>query len=408
MKMEYILINSENKRKNNDEENKIEIPNLLDFLNKNFEKVATKNLKSKTKIIGTFEYNNNKYDFTIRKYTKHMLYYFTLNSEISKKKINKIVEVDKKIKVIFKEKFIVICSYDSISEYYCNRIYPKLNNFERRLRLLMFNVYTFLYGEKYYDMISNDVKKAYREDKSVATESEKIEKLKQFLYTLEYGAIDILLFTPRPVKDLEKVRNELLKFVENDNVTINELKKEIKNLELKSDWQKIFEPKITINNIQNIISELRVLRNKVAHCRFFINDDYKQCNKLLNKVLPELEEAIKITMSQGFEEYNNKQLYDVFKGINEMLNLTKENISNLTLNLNSSILSSYKNPFANVDITKINNLFSGIDMEQFKNPFADMDVTKINNSSFNTHIQKNEDNCFKLENYKPKEEDLKK
>ena len=47
--------------------------------------------------------------------------------------------------------FIMIISYDSISEYYCNKAYPKLNELERNLRRLLLNTYTINFGTEYFE-----------------------------------------------------------------------------------------------------------------------------------------------------------------------------------------------------------------------------------------------------------------
>ena len=46
--------------------------------------------------------------------------------------------------------YVMIVSYDAVSEYYCNKIYPKLNQLERNLRKLLFNTYTLQFGLDYY------------------------------------------------------------------------------------------------------------------------------------------------------------------------------------------------------------------------------------------------------------------
>ena len=54
---------------------------------------------------------------------------------------------------------IMVISYDAISEYYCNKIYPKLNELERNLRKLLFNIYIVNFGKDYYKAtVSEDLK----------------------------------------------------------------------------------------------------------------------------------------------------------------------------------------------------------------------------------------------------------
>ncbi|MFA0816273.1 MAG: hypothetical protein ACC608_10855 [Anaerofustis sp.] len=56
----------------------------------------------------------------------------------------------------FRQKYIPVISFDSVSEYYCNRIHPKLNELDRRLRQLMFHIYTSHFGADYIQSDSFD------------------------------------------------------------------------------------------------------------------------------------------------------------------------------------------------------------------------------------------------------------
>ena len=114
-----------------------------------------------------------------------------------------------------RERYIDIISYDAVSEYYCNKIYPKLNTLERNLRKLLFNIYVVNFGLNYYkatineglqnkakQVVNRDSRKKEKDhikEKYTATtrkEVEEIELLQRFFYSLEYGDIQDLLFTP--------------------------------------------------------------------------------------------------------------------------------------------------------------------------------------------------------------------
>lgn len=49
------------------------------------------------------------------------------------------------------EKYTLITSYDSVSKYYCNKMYPLLNEVERKLRKLLYIMYTLRYRKDYID-----------------------------------------------------------------------------------------------------------------------------------------------------------------------------------------------------------------------------------------------------------------
>lgn len=54
------------------------------------------------------------------------------------------------------ERYIPIISYDAISEYYCNKIIPRLNSLERNLRKLLFNIYIVNFGRNYYQATTSE------------------------------------------------------------------------------------------------------------------------------------------------------------------------------------------------------------------------------------------------------------
>ena len=63
------------------------------------------------------------------------------------KEIDKAIITNNKLS----KNYIIITSYDSISEYYCNKVYPKLNEFERKFRKLLFITYTAQFKKAYFE-----------------------------------------------------------------------------------------------------------------------------------------------------------------------------------------------------------------------------------------------------------------
>lgn len=90
-------------------------------------------------------------------YTKENDYYLDIyiNSRINANIINDLEKINK----IFcndstlNKNYYIILSYDKISEYYCNNLYPYLNEFERNLKNILFNIYILKYGYNYYNGI---------------------------------------------------------------------------------------------------------------------------------------------------------------------------------------------------------------------------------------------------------------
>ena len=111
------------------------------------------------------------------------------------------------------ERYIAIISYDAISEYYCNKIIPKLNSLERNLRKLLFNIYIVNFGRNYYQATTGEEFQAKIKRVIQASgnkEKKEEERLKQFFYSLEFNDIQTLLFTPSWTPLMRKLRRSFL------------------------------------------------------------------------------------------------------------------------------------------------------------------------------------------------------
>lgn len=356
MKMEYILLKKEKTKKNkNKAENVIVIsPSPVELIKKNFEEVTVNKITDEDEEIlrsnwdGKFIVNKTEIIFSIKQYEKHKLSYLNINMKGNN--IQNIEIVDEKINNIMTDNYIVITSYDIISEFYCNKIYKKLNNFERKLKELIFDIYTFSYGINYYKRnFSDDLKIKVKRlsDKSIATDTKEVEQLKQSLYELDYNDIMELLFTPKWLEDDEKDKLDLMRKIEEGKLSSDELIDCIENIRPKSDWDRLFLPQIgELSDIEKSIDQLRKLRNRVAHCKFFRKEHYEECLDLLKILNKQINKALKIVMNIDFQELNAQYANDILrKGLatlQESLSAFSKNIVNLmheTFNQMSSIIS---------------------------------------------------------------------
>ncbi len=355
MKMEYILI-KKNKTKmiKNKDENIIVIPSSpLQLIEKNFDKVKVNKISNEDEETlrsnwdGTFSVNDTEISFSIKQYSKHKLSYLSIYTKVNN--IDNMESIDEKINKIMGKSYIVITSYDCISELYCNKIYKKLNNFERKLKELIFDIYTFSYGINYYDRnFSDELKSKVKKsrDKSISTDTKDIEQLKQSLYELDYNDIMELLFTPKWLLDDEKDKFDLIEKI--DKLSSKELRDCIENIKPKSDWDRLFLPQIgEIPNIEELIDELRKLRNKVAHCKFFRKEHYEECLELLKILNKHINKALKIVMNIDFQELNaqyaSNELYIALETLQESLSAMSKNITNM-------MTESFKNLTANITL----------------------------------------------------------
>lgn len=221
--------------------------------------------------------------------------------------------------------YIDIVSYDSVSEYYCNKILPKLNALERNLRKLLFNIYIVNFGKNYYqatinkeiqDKIKGVIKAKGNEEKK------EIERLQQFFYSFEFNDIQKLLFSPNWTDLDEQEKKDFLdKNKDLSELSDEELRSAFTKISPKSDWERFFSSKINLADIEEMIDKIRQHRNNIAHFKFFYKDAYNESNKLINKLNTAIIKAIKLTEDKDFVEKNLKHflksMSEVFKAFDE-------------------------------------------------------------------------------------------
>ena len=260
-----------------------------------------------------------------------------------------------------REIYIEIISFDAVSEYYCNKIYPKLNNLERNLRRLLFNSYIVNFGREYYKatvdedlqrkikgVVNIDSKKTDKEriktDYHVANgkEVEEVMRLQRFFYSLEYIDIQKLLFTPNWTKADECAKAEFLE--KNPNLSTlsdEELRNAFAQYIPRSDWDRFFSNKIDIHNIQEMIESIREYRNSVAHFKFFYKDDYDECNVLVNRLNKAIVKAIKMTEDEDFVKKNTEILSATLTGFFEEFSASMNSLAKKITSIFSTALTSF-------------------------------------------------------------------
>lgn len=253
---------------------------------------------------------------------------------------------------IFEEDYIVVLSYDSVSEYYCNKIYPRLNQLERTLRELMLNIYVVNFGKDY---LTKTVDPALQEKaKSIVrarggAEKKEIENIKNFFYALDYSDIQNLLFQKHWTTLDEKEQSD---FLSNNcdlgTLSDKELRKAFASIKPKSDWERFFEDKVGNIDINELLEEIRQSRNNVAHCKFFYRSEYDTCSKAISKMHRALRRAIKITEEKEFSKKNAEYMAASMALIIDSFSKMRESLAQSfapVINSIPNILSSIKLAF---------------------------------------------------------------
>lgn len=219
------------------------------------------------------------------------------------------------------KKYIMVISRDAISEHYCNKIYPKLNEFERNLKHLLFNIFVLEFGIEYPNSTTSEKfqKKLGRKFK------DGIEMVQKFFYVFDYGMIQSFLF---------------------DDSTE------------KNNWDRLFKSKIPDDDIKERMDGVRKHRNTVMHCGFFYKDEYNQCKKLVAELNRKVLKAIDITTDEDFAEKNHEELAACISSITEKFKNLRQVMKKAEKNM-AQIREKFAPLFENIT-WKTNNMFNGI------------------------------------------------
>jgi hypothetical protein len=233
------------------------------------------------------------------------------------------------------QNYIEIISYDAISEYYCNKIYPKLNELERNLRKLLFNTYVVNFGLSYYQTtISGDMQNKIKSVIQAKGNEEKkeMERLQNFFYSMDFADIQQMLFVPHWTDVDENAKIDFLKSHEDlSKLTDDKLRKAFSEISPKSDWERFFADKMDVDITQSLINKIRRSRNSVAHCKLFYQAEYTDCNKAIGKFNKAIKSAITVTEVKDFSEKNSESMKKAFASVAKQFEEFKKSMAEALL-----------------------------------------------------------------------------
>ena len=156
----------------------------------------------------------------------------------------------------------VVTTYDSISEYYCDKIYPKLATFERLLRELLFKVYITRFGKEYYEdaEFAKEVAEKAKQDigeRSSGKTDRKRRYPQEFFYSSDLSDIQKVLFERTWTKeDEERHRSYLDGHPDLSLLSDSEIRAFIVENKPKSDWERYFCKIINDQQIENHLNRI--------------------------------------------------------------------------------------------------------------------------------------------------------
>lgn len=249
---------------------------------------------SALKIEHTFHNETKNCYFVYKKSSsiaRHYVSVFTLETgtaglELLEEVCNTVFKTDS----VLSNYYDIIVLRDGISEKYSNRIFPKFNEYERKLKALMFAVYTQEYGSAYIQVVQSHVENSI---KGAPKNKKELSRVQEMFFALTLGDIQNVLFTPywSPADEnyYYALLNDSCDYSKCSNEEIRQL---FSTLKPKCDWDKFFAKLFREEDMPDIIDELRNYRNLVAHCKSFSTEQYIASRELLKKAIKQLDKAL--------------------------------------------------------------------------------------------------------------------
>ncbi len=293
----------------------------------------TKNIDFKLSVVDSTEY----LDIIIEDDSEETIIKFM-------KEIDKAIITNNKLS----KNYIIITSYDSISEYYCNKVYPKLNEFERKFRKLLFITYTAQFKKAYFESTTSKELQTKAKEKIKNRNAE--YRIQQYLYSLDFYDFKQLLFDKSWNEyDEKQLHKYLKKHSDLRELTDSEIRNKILSIHPTNDWERLFSNKGLDEDFENIIVKIGELRNIVAHNKIIKEDQYNELNEMLDNSIITIDEAINITETEDFKRINSEK-------ISETMEIFAEDLKRITYGITE----------------KINKLFESTNLKNTLNLFRDL------------------------------------
>lgn len=241
------------------------------------------------------------------------------------------------------EEYTFIVSYDSISEYYCNKMSDVLNELERKLRKLLYLIYTARYRDEYikYTFVDNLLSPVSKEQvisrlKKQADSKDKRTLEQRFFEEFEYQHYNHLLFFPKwtsvDIQNKEEFFSESQNWEEIDKEKIYQ---KIKEFLPQSDWERFYSGNVKNSDlVENLMSDIKQQRNKVAHYKTISRQDYMAFMRSANELFTIINDAMELTTTKEFFEQFKKRFFESHNEVmKKMMSIFEQHAVNLVRNV---------------------------------------------------------------------------
>ena len=209
----------------------------------------------------------------------------------------------------------VITDYDGLSQYYCEKLYPKYATFERTLRSILYIILIKTYGLDWYDEVVKKDRFENGEKEDIDAAIKKITKGKkspQKLISTALEEMDIdtmrkFLFLPYRCIAPDNVIDTLVNS-DFDSITKEQIYEKLNLASEQTLWRECLSQIGDEQTWNNNIDSIRISRNIVAHSKTLTFDKYEKYRKEINKRNRELKNLLTELQEEKFKQEQKKEL----------------------------------------------------------------------------------------------------
>jgi len=204
--------------------------------------------------------------------------------------------------------FYIVTTWDEVSKYLCNKAFPILSEFERKVRKLVYLILLKLFGPEWFDKtVTDSLEKKLKE----AARGNRIKLIESALSEMTMAQLEVFLFAPYSICSFDDIDKRYTE-EEIKNMDKDKLIEIITPCLKKSLWDRYFKE---IDISLDVLVSLREYRNLIAHNKEFHYSKYKAFQRVAKGIIRKIDSAIQDILES--ELINNQ----IGNGISALINM---------------------------------------------------------------------------------------
>lgn len=195
--------------------------------------------------------------------------------------------------------FHVVKVYDGVSASYCERLYPKYAEYERKLRCMILIILMKAYGSNWIETVPEKMEKSICDKARVKEISQlAVDKILEYA---DLAELENYLFEPNET-DFEQFIKKELSPERIEDLEKEEIKQMVKDvLHPTCLWERVFSDIGDMSDWKKALKKVHDIRNGVAHHKTITSEQYKDTLKQLRNVIKMIDVAIMQVKNKDFE-----------------------------------------------------------------------------------------------------------